>query len=78
MKKVCHFHIFITSYDFMMISALILTISFNCSMCFGHILEVGGAVSKIDWTDLKLSDFDKGDSVPMNYKITFKGLYLHL
>ncbi|XP_012227531.1 rifampicin phosphotransferase-like [Linepithema humile] len=41
-------------------------------MCFGHILEVGGVISKIDWTDLKLSDFDKGDSVPLNYKITFK------
>ncbi|XP_070162550.1 rifampicin phosphotransferase-like isoform X2 [Polyergus mexicanus] len=40
-------------------------------MQFGHLEEAGGTISKIDWTDLKLSDFEKGDSVPMNYKIAF-------
>lgn len=44
-------------------------------MQFGHLEEVDGTVSKIDWTDLKLSDFEKEDTIPMNYKITFTGIF---
>lgn len=44
-------------------------------MQFGHLEEAGGKISKIDWTDLKLSDFEKKDTVPMNYKIAFTGIF---
>jgi len=46
-----------------------------CSMQFGHLEEAGGMITKIDWTDLKLSDIEKEDTIPMNYKITFTGFY---
>ncbi|XP_029168725.1 uncharacterized protein LOC114938804 isoform X2 [Nylanderia fulva] len=45
--------------------------SFSC-MQFGHLQEVGGKVSKIDWTDIKLSDFEKENTIPINYKIAFR------
>lgn len=51
------------------------TLVIHCSMQFGHLEEAGGVISKIDWTDLKLSDFEKEDTVPMNYKIAFTGFY---
>jgi len=44
-------------------------------MQFGHLEEAGGMITKIDWTDLKLSDIEKEDTIPMNYKITFTGFY---
>lgn len=44
-------------------------------MQFGHLEEAGGTITKIDWTDLKLSDFEKEDTVLMNYKIAFIGFY---
>lgn len=44
-------------------------------MQFGHLEEAGGTIAKIDWTDLKLRDFEKEDTVPMNYKIAFTGFY---
>ncbi|XP_077282563.1 rifampicin phosphotransferase-like isoform X1 [Temnothorax americanus] len=40
-------------------------------MHVGHLEEAGGTIAKIDWTDLKLSDFEREDTVPMNYKIAF-------
>ncbi|XP_012537594.1 prodigiosin synthesizing transferase PigC isoform X1 [Monomorium pharaonis] len=40
-------------------------------MQFGHLQEAGGTISRIDWTNLKLSDFEKEDTVLMNYKIAF-------
>lgn len=44
-------------------------------MQFGHLEEAGGKISKIDWTDLKLSDFEKGNTVRMTYKIAFTGIF---
>ena len=44
-------------------------------MQFGHLVEAGGTIVKIDWTDLKLSDFEKEDTIPMNHKIAFTGFY---
>lgn len=44
-------------------------------MQFGHLEEAGGTITKIDWTDLKLSDFEKEDTIPINYKIAFTGFY---
>lgn len=44
-------------------------------MQFGHLEETGGTIAKIDWIDLKLSDFEKEDTIPMNYKIAFTGFY---
>ncbi|KAL0121697.1 hypothetical protein PUN28_006885 [Cardiocondyla obscurior] len=42
-------------------------------MQYGHLEDAGGTITKIDWTDLKLSDFEKEDAVPkMNYKIAFE------
>lgn len=40
-------------------------------MQFGHLEEAGGKISKIDWTDLKLSDFEKENAVRTTYKIAF-------
>ncbi|XP_018366486.1 PREDICTED: uncharacterized protein LOC108763401 isoform X2 [Trachymyrmex cornetzi] len=40
-------------------------------MQFGHLQEAGGMITKIDWTDLQLSDFEKEDTFPINYKIAF-------
>lgn len=44
-------------------------------MQFGHLEEAGGTIAKIDWTDLKLSDFEKEDTVLTNHKIAFTGFY---
>ncbi|XP_011867776.1 PREDICTED: uncharacterized protein LOC105561966 [Vollenhovia emeryi] len=33
-------------------------------MQFGHLEQVGGTITGIDWTDLKLSDFETGDTAP--------------
>lgn len=43
-------------------------------MQFGHLEEAGGTIAKIDRTDLKLSDFEKEDTVLTDHKITFTGL----
>ncbi|KYQ50675.1 putative phosphoenolpyruvate synthase [Trachymyrmex zeteki] len=40
-------------------------------MQFGHLQEAGGMITKIDWTNLQLSDFEKEDTFPINYKIAF-------
>lgn len=44
-------------------------------MQFGHLQEAGGMITKIDWTNLQLSDFEKEDTFPINYKIAFTGFY---
>ncbi|XP_018354545.1 PREDICTED: prodigiosin synthesizing transferase PigC-like isoform X2 [Trachymyrmex septentrionalis] len=41
-------------------------------MQFGHLQEAGGMIINIDRTDLELSDFEKEDAFPTNYKIAFK------
>lgn len=40
-------------------------------MQFGHLEEAGGTITKIDWTDLKLSDSEQEATIPINYKIAF-------
>ncbi|KYN05755.1 putative phosphoenolpyruvate synthase, partial [Cyphomyrmex costatus] len=40
-------------------------------MQIGHLQEAGGIITKIDWTDLQLSNFEKDDTIPMNHKIAF-------
>lgn len=47
-------------------------------MQFGHLEEATGRIAKIDWTDLKLSDFEKENTVLMNYKIAFTGFYFNI
>lgn len=44
-------------------------------MQFGHLEKAEGTIAKIDWTDLKLSDFEKEDTVLTNYKVAFTGFY---
>lgn len=44
-------------------------------MQFGHLEEARGKISKIDWTNLKISDFQENGTVPMNYKIAFTGIF---
>lgn len=46
-------------------------------MQFGHLKDNRGKTYTIDWTDLKLKDFEEGDTVLMNYKIAFTG-FSHL
>ncbi|EZA62576.1 Putative phosphoenolpyruvate synthase [Ooceraea biroi] len=46
--------------------------TYGAIMQYGHIKDNRGKVSTIDWTDLKLNDFEEGDTVLMNYKIAFK------
>ncbi|XP_014470247.1 PREDICTED: putative phosphoenolpyruvate synthase isoform X3 [Dinoponera quadriceps] len=42
-------------------------------MRFGHVNNTTEMQSKIDWTDLKMEDFEKqGDYVPANYRIKFR------
>lgn len=47
-------------------------------MQFGHLEEATGRIAKIDWTDLKLSDFEKENTIPVNYKIAFTGFYFNI